>query len=520
MIHHTDIHWPTDDPPPSESSSEPSASTKPKLSQASRLVTCALKSGAEFFRDDDLSYLHVPVGDHHETCRLRSKYGRSWLQRLYIEHYNTCPGSQAIADAQNALEARCLEGPNQPVFVRIARTDAAIYLDLGDASWQAVEINAHGWQVIKCPPVRFRRPRKYLALPEPILDDSTLTNTLKPFVNVETDDDFLILVAELLAMLRGRGPYPVLVINGEQGSAKSTLCQVVKQLIDPRAAGGVRGAPRDERDLMIAAMHHHVLLFDNLSFLPDWLSDALSRLATGGGFATRQLYEDAEEQIFDAVRPIIVSGIPELASRPDLVSRAVFITLPTIDETKRKPEAEFWCHFDSERPAILGQLLDCVSMALRHECTVRLPTLPRMADFARWVVAAESACPWDLGQFLEVYSRNRDEAVSAILEGDRLADFVRAKAPWTGTASALLTALNEATPKTVRKGKRWFKHPRQVADALRRLAPALRRVGVEVMLDRTESARIITLERVGNTSSASSASSAPNKSGLDFHDDA
>jgi putative DNA primase/helicase len=180
---------------------------------------------------------------------------------------------------------------------------------------------------------------------------------------------------------------------------QSTLCQVVKQLIDPRAAGGVRGAPRDERDLMIAAMHHHVLLFDNLSFLPDWLSDALSRLATGGGFATRQLYEDAEEQIFDAVRPIIVSGIPELASRTDLVSRAVFITLPTIDETNRKPEAEFWAHFDSERPAILGQLLDCVSMALRHERTVRLATLPRMADFARWVYAAEPVCPWESGRF-------------------------------------------------------------------------------------------------------------------------
>ncbi|HKF95677.1 MAG TPA: hypothetical protein VKB96_14000 [Gammaproteobacteria bacterium] len=159
----------------------------------------------------------------------------------------------------------------------------------------------------------------------------------------------LIRAAGLLSPYRGRlvvamrptGPYPVLILQGEQGTAKSTAAKVLRLLIDPSAAP-LRTAPRDERDLMIAARNGWIIALDNLSGLSSWLSDALCRIATGGGVSTRELYSDTDEVLIDVQRPIILNGIDDIATRQDLIDRSIIINLEPIPENKRKPEAEFW----------------------------------------------------------------------------------------------------------------------------------------------------------------------------------
>jgi len=138
---------------------------------------------------------------------------------------------------------------------------------------------------------------------------------LRPFVDVANDVHWVMIVAWIVAAFRPTGPYPVLVVNGEQGSAKSTVCRILWMLFDPNAAP-LRSEPKEPRDLMIAATNAWCLMLENLSGVPAWLSDALCRIATGGGFATRKLYSDDEEKLFDAQRPVVLNGIPELATRP------------------------------------------------------------------------------------------------------------------------------------------------------------------------------------------------------------
>src|SRR5262249_25055779 len=146
--------------------------------------------------------------------------------------------------------------------------------------------------------------------------------------------------------------------------------------------------------------------FDNLSGLPAWLSDALCRLSTGGGFATRQLYSDADEVFLDAVRPTILTGIEDIARRSDLADRTVYLHLPAIKETARRTEADFWAAFDAEYPRIFGALLDAVSGGLRKLPDVALDHHPRMADFARWGEAVWRALGNADGAFLETYGKN------------------------------------------------------------------------------------------------------------------
>ena len=157
-------------------------------------------------------------------------------------------------------------------------------------------------------------------LPLPLRGGSI--ETLAPFLNLASDNDFVLVVAWLFGALRAGGPFPVLAIAGEQGSAKTVLSKLLRALIDPNVAP-VRALPRDERELFIAAGNGHVLAFDNLSGLPHWLSDALCRLASGGAFSTRRLFSDQDEILFAAARPIILNGIEEVITRPDLADRAI-----------------------------------------------------------------------------------------------------------------------------------------------------------------------------------------------------
>ena len=173
------------------------------------------------------------------------------------------------------------------------------------------------------------------------------------------------MIAWLLAAVRDKGPYPLLVLAGEQGSAKTTLAGMLRALVDPNVAP-LRALPRDDRDLFIAASNGHLLAFDNVSGLPYWLSDTLCRLATGGGFATRQLYTDTDEVLFDAARPIVLNGIEDMVSRPDLADRAIFLSLESISEARRRTERELWRAFRDRAPAILGALLSAAVRGLRE----------------------------------------------------------------------------------------------------------------------------------------------------------
>src|SRR5262249_15940131 len=235
------------------------------------------------------------------------------------------------------------DAPERKVYIRIGGLDGRIYLDLGDETWRVVEIDATGWRVIDDPRVRFRRTAGMQPLPVPVTGGSI--DMLRDFLTVRPNDDFVLAVAWTLACLRNCGPYPVLVLSGEQGSAKSTFSAILRALLDPNPAP-LRALPREDRDLFIAATNGHVLAFDNVSGLPGWISDTLCRLPTGGGFALRQLYSDQDEILFNAERPIILNGIEDFVTRPDLADRAVLLALEPIPEQQRQPESELWRTFE------------------------------------------------------------------------------------------------------------------------------------------------------------------------------
>jgi hypothetical protein len=488
-------------------------------SQADILISFA-KEIELFHSPDGAAYADLVVNNHRETWPIRTKGFRRWLTQRFFEATGGAPSSEALQSALNVIEAKAhFDAPEIVVNVRVGGLGDRLYLDLGDDSWRAVEIDATGWRVIDKPPVRFRRAPGMQALPVPISGGSV--HALRDFLNVKSDADFVLVVTWALAVLRNRGPYPVLVLSGEQGSAKSTFSAVLRSLLDPNTAP-LRALPREDRDLFIAANNGHLLVFDNVSGLPAWISDTLCRLATGGGFAIRQLYSDQDEVLFDAARPVILNGIEEIVTRPDLADRAVFLTLEPIPEENRRPEAELWAAFYAERPRLLGVLLDAVVEGIKRLPDTRLEKLPRMADFALWATACETSL-WPAGTFWSAYCGNRDEAVEGVIDADPIATAIRAvmvsRTVWTGTASNLLGVLGEVVGERGVKSKNWPDSPRALSGRLRRAATFLRKIGTEISFAREGRARTRTIsitnhsapDNGGMSPSTSPVSSAPIK---------
>lgn len=432
--------------------SEPDA----KESQAKILVDLARAEVAELFHDGDAAYAVVTVksedAQHREVWSLRSRGFRQWLARLFFQTKAKAASSETMSAALSTLEGFALFGAEDGtaiehrVNIRVAESSGKIYLDLCDSAWRAIEIDPDGWRPIENPAERgvyFRRARgmKALPIPEP---GGSLTD-LKRFINFASDDDFVLIVAWLIGALHPRGPYPILGLNGEHGSAKSSASRYLRMLVDPNISVA-RAAPKKEEDILIAASNSWVVSFDNLSYISRQLSDALCRLSTGGGLSKRELYTDGEEYILDAKRPQIFNSIEEVATAGDLVDRLVTSTLNQIEDSGRREESSLDREFDEARPKILGALLDAVSTALRNRDSVKLKRLPRMADFARWVVAAEPACPWKPGEFLSAYMRNRDDANVTVLESSIIYGALVALGDFEGTSTGLLEALTAELP--------------------------------------------------------------------------
>jgi hypothetical protein len=434
----------------------------------------------EFFHTQDVKlYASFTENGHKETWLIRSPGFRNWLQMKYYREHHKPLSAQALQAALAVCEARSqYDGPVCDVGVRVMASGSSVYLDLANDPWQAIEINGSGWRVSPEPPVKFRRARGMAPLPVPV---SASIGELRRFINAGSDQNWILMVAWLVAALCPSGPYPILILQGEQGTAKSTVARALRLLVDPSTAA-LRSVPREERDLMIAASNSWVISYDNLSGIQQWLSDALCRLSTGGGFATRELHTDSEEILFDATRPIILNGIDDIAGNADLADRSLIVTLPQIPEEDRIPEKIFWRDFSSARPRILGGLLDAVSVALRHIEHVNLLRSPRMADFARWICAAAPALPFDQEEFRQAYSENRQESVSLSIETSVLAAAIQALAgdDFEGTATELLQTLNGKVDDYTRKTKAWPKDPRTLSSKLRRLAPPLRQTGWDV----------------------------------------
>lgn len=473
---------PAGKPEPATSKSEeepaPTIEGESSSSEADVLVLIALEESELFHDRVDTPYARIGTGT---VMRVHGSGYSNWLQSQYRRRTKRAatPSSLKAAIHQIAATA-CFDGDERSVHLRVAESGDSIILHLGHDDARSVQVTRSGHKV-GIAPAAFEKKKHTQLLP----DLSTVRSlaALGQLFNHGGESNLKLIIGWLLMALKETGPKPILILQGPPGSAKTTMTEALKFLVDPTVPL-LRTMPTSERDLAVAAANHWVLAFDNLSYVKENMSNALCRLSTGAGFGTRALYTDDEEVVFEYIRPVILNGLDAIATRQDLLSRSIVIRLPEIPKDQRLEKEVFWSRFEEARPEILGALLDSASAALANRSEVTLAGLPRMADFASWVTAAEPALGWPAGSFLEAFEENNGEALKTSLEGSLLAEkILQALADGVelqGTPADILSLLTLRVSHGDSLSKAWPKNAQGMSRQLTLLNPALREFGVVV----------------------------------------
>jgi hypothetical protein len=465
---------------PNTANSNATASLTGKRSVATQLVEM-IRAEYQLGVSDDGTPYGARADAAHIALPLRGgKFGlRADAARRYFETHGSAPSAQALTDAGNVIEGIASQQPPRPLHLRVASHNGTIYIDTADPDNRVIAIRGGQWAFTNNVPVIFKRTELAAPMPDPIRGGDL--NKLWCHMNVAEPDRPVLIAVMVDGLIQPDTPKPVTGLLAEHGSAKSTNTRRIVSLIDPSQAP-LRMAPRDPSQWVTAAAGSWVVALDNLSDIPDWLSDALCRASTGDADVRRQLYTDTGLSVIAFRRPVIINGIGLGGLNGDLADRLVLVGLDQIGD-ERRSETELEAQWRADWPAMVGGLLDLAAKVHQRLPGIHMDRLPRMADFGKALAAVDEIHGTD---GLERY---RERAIHMAADSVAADPFIATmqeigyttRNPGGDTAAEILGAVSP--PIGLRTPVDWPKKARAVTGRLTRHAPALRKLGWHVSND-------------------------------------
>lgn len=433
---------------------------------------------------------------------INSKKTKQLIGKLFWDSYKKPPAKKAIEDALNTLSGLALyENPQtKHVYNRVGKLNNEIYYDIGDNK-NIVKITKEGWTIEQSCPLMFKRysHQKAQVLPQ---RDGSLKDILD-HINISDENNQLLILTHLVTCFIPDIPRAALALSGPPGSAKSTLLRMLRSLVDPSQTPMITHAP-NSKELIQAASHHYFVIFDNLSSLPTWLSDATCRIVTGDAFSKRELYSDDEDILYEFKRAVGVCGVNLVATKSDLLSRSLIITLDLIDKTQRKEEKSILNDFEKNKPEILGAVFDCLSHCLKttHTLSIHIPT--RMADHYKHSAAAAQFLGYTFDQLETAAKSNstsqNEEALGTSAVAQVVLEFMESHNSWSGTSSELYSELEDIVEK-LRLKKSFPKNPGWLIRRIKEVEINLLDSGIKVEKLRNSKANSVKLSKVDSDNS-------------------
>ncbi|MBI5414466.1 hypothetical protein HZA38_03035 [Candidatus Peregrinibacteria bacterium] len=482
--------------------SEENSGNREKKSQSDLLLEIVEKDTRIRLFHDDLkeSYVQFPVKNHLEIWKCRSKAFKQWLAKIYWETHKKAPNSDALNTALNVIEAKAIfDSPQHKLWNRVAWHEDVLWYDLCNEEWQAVRISEEGWSIFNTPPILFKRHNHQQAQVLPASEGNF--NLLLEFININDDDHKLILLVWIVSCFIPDFPHPIPFIYGAQGSAKSTLSRILRKLIDPSVLE-TSGFPKNIAELVQQLSHHWCIIFDNISQMPEWISDEFCKAVTGGGFSKRELYTDDDDIMFSFKRCIGINGINLVATKPDLMERGILFELHRISPENRMQEKELWKKFDSLRPQLLSGIFHALSHVLRIKNTISIAEPPRMADFSLWGCAIAEALEYTQEAFLSAYSKNIKSQNEEVLYENVVAicvvTLLEERDEWEGTPSELLDIFRRiAEEKSIDpKDPNFPKAANALSAKLNQLKTNLAEEGISIQKFEEKRKRVIRIQKI------------------------
>jgi hypothetical protein len=478
------------------------------IGDAEGLLQLAKENCKQIFRDEyKVAHAAVIINEHLEILPIGETRFKNWLRKTVRKECDAVIRSQLIEEVVNTLIADA-DFDGQPCKELGLRTAASAeselkwYYDLTNDRYEYIEITREGWKIAK-DDIIFRRFDHQKAQDYPAAEHDYPPNIFDQFMdllNVKKENR-LILKCYIISLFIPNLQKAVLMVHGEQGTAKSMLEELIKMLVDPSVIKTL-SFPKDLAELVQQLSHHNLTYYDNLSRIPEWISDLLCRATTGSGFSKRKLYTNNQDVVYSIMRAIGFNGINLAATKADLLDRGIIIQTDTIPKGNRRRIKAIWDNFYSIRPQLLAYILDTLVKVIawkKQNPEVELINeLPRMADWAEWCELISRCMGENNNAFIKAYDDNINLQTEEVIEGSDIAIVVRQFTADKGddwefrdTPTGVLVHLNlVADANNIdRRSKYWPKTAARLSKSLKLLQRTLREIGIEVTWDRDKSTR-------------------------------
>jgi hypothetical protein len=483
-----------------------------KESDAQVLVRIA-RAQSELFMgaDDNLIYATVRKGNGiADTYSVVGSEYRHWMDSRFEEESDKVPTDVAFRNATRRVCSGILDndGPKKNVCLRSGSHQENVYLDIRDPQRRVIRVNAAGWQIVSEAPICFYRPSIAGALPIPVAGQRV--ELLREFLTMDDNAWRLYLPALLSYMLPSRR-FVILGVTGEYGSAKSTLVNITKAFVDPGSQFEYESPlPKDEKDFVVRCVHERLITLGNLTHLPGDLSNLACQLVFGVHLPYRVLYTNDDVRKIFLRRPLILSGISDVATRGDLADRYVKIQLPVLTQQwdKAHKGREFEPCFAEKRSEIFGALLDLLVAVLLTKEGCISPEMVRVKEYGAIGVAVERVLGWPSGSFEESFKLMRQDTKESVLESNILVGplltILSGRGLFEGTSDELLGQMTALSPQN-QYSRGWPKDGGWLMKRLGEIADDLRKIhGITIGQARrgTNDRRTYTIMRSGTAKQA------------------
>jgi len=464
-----------------------------------------LKTKCSFFVDQfNTPCVAINVDGHLEIYQIKSKMYSHYLTNFIIEN-KLGISKQKIEKLKIISEAYAIKNKVQySLYNRCAYYDGAYYLDLCSKDWSVIKITPGKWEKVN---LSFPLFRRYNHMKELVINDKGTKEDFDKFMklhNFSNDNQRLLTACYLGTCLISGIPHIILIVVGQQGSAKSSLQTDIRKIVDNSEINKLK-LPVNQNEFTQQLQHHYLPLYDNVRWLQDWQQDDFCRAVTGEGFSKRELFSDDNDVIYKYMRCPIMNGINTPGTRADFLDRSVIITLERISEEKRRPQKEVDEEVDLLAPKVLKYLLDTVSKSLTNFDAVSKELkgkLPRMADFC---IHGESMSR-NLGhkplEFYDAYMENIREQNTIVIENNIVSDLIRKlmaeKDTWKGMTSVLYKELKKlAEESDIKVGKNNFPGaPNALSRRVNELKYNLLKAGIEITSKEEHSGTEYTIKKI------------------------
>jgi len=430
--------------------------------------------------------------ENRKTFRIGSKNFRHKLRRLGLDHDAFFTEDELKSIEKNLAAFAFTSDTTVDVYRRVAPFTKGVEIDLGDNQHTRVQVTPGKVDIITSSSNAYfdRSPsQKPFVMPA----DEGCIDPLFSYLNLSREDAQLLIAWMTYTLANPKlesTKYVHLVLKGDQGSGKTSMCDTfIRSLVDPSQIG-VQIFPSNEKDLAIGSQNAHLLMYDNMRSLSPKMADTLCIAATRGALSARQLYSDADEHIHQLHCAMVLNGIHSFIDQPDLAQRCLGLTLQPIEENKRLSETDIRREFQQDLPGIFRGMLNLIAGIFKHLPDAEVIHPERMIDFVKWLAAMEEAQALPKGSLQSQYSNNLKSTIRDSLLDNALAvamlrfTEVEKQAPWIGTPTQLLAKLNSLYFDEFGRSKDWPTNAISLSKRLSAMKAGLLSQEVDVQITR------------------------------------